>query len=429
MKLPAVCSLVGAFVMPWVARSCSVSGDWQETSPAEQWGAASYVISGVSDGLSGCGILSADQQYRPEDAALFNASGPCVPTEAGYLVLVRNLTFTKGSISNCSEIVVGGFSGRSACGVDPPSVNSTGTFFLCNVVVEGGVCRGMLNQEGNIHLGFVSEAVPVPASTLCPQDGTCYDVTRCSAGSLSNSHWITMIPSLLGVLLMHDQLPEAKTWRELRRDPRFDHSPGSKWRTQLLPQEESQDPKRIQISLVKSQSIQRLLYLLDAGDMERWTPVNLATAWHRLAKFSRNEARKEQPEEREMHAWPKLYKKWKGKPPMSFEGWRLSRTELRDVFNKYEQAIEKDAYNLLQPSKLERKLLGEDIIDRRVKLIRKARDVNRDFVDEVIEDLPDIMAGPDAGIPPARPVAEVRKLPDGVDTLPGTAYGMGLGLR
>ncbi|CAE7238611.1 unnamed protein product, partial [Symbiodinium sp. CCMP2456] len=63
-------------------------------------------------------------------------------------------------------------------------------------------------------------------------------------------------------------------------------------------------------------------------------------------------------------------------------------------------------YNLLQPSKLERKLLGEEIIDRRVKLIRKARDINRDFVDEVIEDLPDIMAGPDAGITPARPVAE-----------------------
>lgn len=102
-------------------------------------------------------------------------------------------------------------------------------------------------------------------------------------------------------LRREDQLPEAKTWRELRRDPRFDHSPGSKWRTQLLPQEESQDPKRIQISLVKSQSIQRLLYLLDAGDMERWTPVNLATAWHRLAKFSRNEDRNDQPEEREMH--------------------------------------------------------------------------------------------------------------------------------
>ena len=170
MKLPAVCWLVGAFVMPWVARSCSISGDWQETSPAEQWAAASYVISGVADGLSGCGFLSGDQQYKAEDAALFNASGLCVPTEAGYLVLVRNLTFTKGSISNCSEIVVGGFIGRSACGVDPPDVNSTGTFFLCNVVVEGGVCKGTLNQKGNIHLGFVSEAVPVPASTLCPQD-------------------------------------------------------------------------------------------------------------------------------------------------------------------------------------------------------------------------------------------------------------------
>ena len=170
MKLPAACSLLGAFAMPWVARSCSVSGDWQETTPAEQWAAASYVVFGAADGLSGCGSLSADQQYKAEDAALFNASGLCVPSETGYLVLVRNVTFTKGSVSNCSEIVVGGFGGRSACSVDPPGVNSTGTFFLCNVVVEGGVCKGTMNQEGNIHLGFVSEAVSVPASTLCPQD-------------------------------------------------------------------------------------------------------------------------------------------------------------------------------------------------------------------------------------------------------------------
>ncbi|CAE7293538.1 CARNMT1 [Symbiodinium natans] len=119
-------------------------------------------------------------------------------------------------------------------------------------------------------------------------------------------------------------------------------------------------------------------------------------------------------------AWPKVFSSSKS---MSFESWRLSRTELRDVFNRYEQAVEKDAYHMLQPSKLERRLLGEDLLNRRVTAVRQARDVNQRFVQEVIEDLPDIMAGPDAAVLPARPVAEFRNLGDGVDTLPSSSYG------
>eukprot|EP00435_Cladocopium_sp_Y103_P040526 s2108_g11.t1 len=38
-------------------------------------------------------------------------------------------------------------------------------------------------------------------------------------------------------------------------------------------------------------------------------------------------------------------------------------------------------------------------------------------------DLPDIMAGPDAAVLPARPVAEFRSLGDGISTLPASSYG------
>lgn len=80
------------------------------------------------------------------------------------------------------------------------------------------------------------------------------------------------------------ELPTPKTWRELRRNRRFDHSPGNWWRTQLLPEKEAQDPKLVQSNLVRARSLPRLLYLLQ-GDLEKWNGVNLATAWHRLAKF------------------------------------------------------------------------------------------------------------------------------------------------
>ncbi|CAJ1360155.1 unnamed protein product [Effrenium voratum] len=109
--------------------------------------------------------------------------------------------------------------------------------------------------------------------------------------------------------------------------------------------------------------------------------------------------------------------------PMGLEGWRLSRTELRDILNKYERIVEDDSYYLLQPSAQERALLGEELLKRRLAAVRKARDQNRRFVELVIEDLPDIVAGPDAAVTPARPLAEFKSLGDGVSTLPASSYG------
>ncbi|CAK9015545.1 Carnosine N-methyltransferase [Durusdinium trenchii] len=108
---------------------------------------------------------------------------------------------------------------------------------------------------------------------------------------------------------------------------------------------------------------------------------------------------------------------------MGLEGWRLSRTELRELLNKYERAVEDDAYFLVQPSNAERQLLGPDLLQRRITAVRQARDQNRRFLEQVLEDLPDIFAGPDAAVPPARPVAEFRSLGNGVSTLPSSSYG------
>eukprot|EP00930_Biecheleria_cincta_P024632 TRINITY_DN17614_c0_g1_i4.p1 TRINITY_DN17614_c0_g1~~TRINITY_DN17614_c0_g1_i4.p1 ORF type:complete len:415 (-),score=66.43 TRINITY_DN17614_c0_g1_i4:19-1095(-) len=108
---------------------------------------------------------------------------------------------------------------------------------------------------------------------------------------------------------------------------------------------------------------------------------------------------------------------------MASESWRMSRTELRDILNKYERAVEDDGYYLLQPSKAERALLGEDLLRRRAQAMKKARDQNRCFVEAVIADLPDLCEGPDAVLVPPRPVAQFRSLHDGVSTLPASSYG------
>jgi len=105
------------------------------------------------------------------------------------------------------------------------------------------------------------------------------------------------------------------------------------------------------------------------------------------------------------------------------DAWRLSRTELREVLNKYEKAVENDAYYLLQPCAAERKLYGNEALRRRADAIRNARDTNRKFVEAVIEDLPDLCAGPDALEPPSRPMAEFKSLGTGVSTLPESSYG------
>merc|ERR550532_2449636 len=108
---------------------------------------------------------------------------------------------------------------------------------------------------------------------------------------------------------------------------------------------------------------------------------------------------------------------------MGAEPWRMSRTEVRDILNKYEKAVEDDTYFLLQPSKAERALLGDELIRRRAAAVRQARDVNQQFVEAVIQDLPDICAGPDALAPPARPVAAFKCPGEGTPTLPASSYG------
>lgn len=102
----------------------------------------------------------------------------------------------------------------------------------------------------------------------------------------------------------------------------------------------------------------------------------------------------------------------------------MTRSEMRDLLNKYEKAVEEDAYYLLQPSPAERQMMTEEVLRRRVQAVRKARDQNRRFVELLIEDLPDLCAGPDAAKQPSRPVAAIKALGDkSVPTLPASSYG------
>ncbi|CAE7293520.1 unnamed protein product [Symbiodinium natans] len=188
-----------ACLLPWAVRSCSPVEGWVRTRPEDQWSAASYVVYGAADAVMGCGLGFG--QHDPEDEALFNASGLCEGQEYTSLVLLRNFSFTKGEVANCSEIVVGGFSSSPACGVDPPNAGSMGTYFLCTAMVQSGLCKGTLNTQGNIHLGFVSQAVTAPTDPRCPQDGTCYDVGECTPLTLSKSHWMTGVLGTATALL------------------------------------------------------------------------------------------------------------------------------------------------------------------------------------------------------------------------------------
>eukprot|EP00932_Pfiesteria_piscicida_P008342 SRR837773.18727.p1 GENE.SRR837773.18727~~SRR837773.18727.p1 ORF type:complete len:384 (+),score=7.53 SRR837773.18727:71-1153(+) len=106
---------------------------------------------------------------------------------------------------------------------------------------------------------------------------------------------------------------------------------------------------------------------------------------------------------------------------MSYEAWRLTRVELRDLLNKYEKAVEEDAFGLLRPSPLEKRMMGEEVLKRRLDAIRSARDTNRRFIEAVVEDLPDLCAGPAAA--PGRPVMVFRDVDESVPTLPASSYG------
>ncbi|CAK9032887.1 UPF0586 protein, partial [Durusdinium trenchii] len=100
-------------------------------------------------------------------------------------VLVRNLTILKGS-ANCTEALIGGFRSSAACGVDPPAAGTAGTYFLCQAEDAGGLCKGVLNTNGNIHLGFETGAVSDPGYD-CSAGSTCTDVALCSIGNTGAS--------------------------------------------------------------------------------------------------------------------------------------------------------------------------------------------------------------------------------------------------
>jgi hypothetical protein len=97
---------------------------------------------------------------------------------------------------------------------------------------------------------------------------------------------------------------------------------------------------------------------------------------------------------------------------MSVESWRFSRAELRRLLDNYEKSVEEDVYHILRPTDAERKILGNDLLQKRAECVRAARDANRKFVEAMVEDLPDLCDGPDADIP-SRPICEFRDLSSG----------------
>lgn len=107
---------------------------------------------------------------------------------------------------------------------------------------------------------------------------------------------------------------------------------------------------------------------------------------------------------------------------MPYESFRMTRVELRDVFNKYEAATQEDAYNLLRPNVAERLLMGAAMVEERADNVRNARDANKRFVDAVVNDLPDFCSLEQET--PLRPVAEFR-IPGGeaAPALPSSSYG------
>lgn len=111
---------------------------------------------------------------------------------------------------------------------------------------------------------------------------------------------------------------------------------------------------------------------------------------------------------------------------MSLESWRLSRSELRGLLDSYERTVDDDALNLLRPGVEERMYLGERMVTKRAEAVKKAKDANRQFVEAMIEDLPETTGGYPGGagaqIPP-RPICEFRVLSPGVSTLPTSSYG------
>ncbi|CAE8645318.1 unnamed protein product, partial [Polarella glacialis] len=86
---------------------------------------------------------------------------------------------------------------------------------------------------------------------------------------------------------------KPRTWKEIRNQAGFKHA-DSKWQT-FVPQARTvQAPRRVQGRLANSFTLDEILTEVLAPenpDLSGWPPINLATAWHRLAKYNRDAKR------------------------------------------------------------------------------------------------------------------------------------------
>lgn len=88
-------------------------------------------------------------------------------------------------------------------------------------------------------------------------------------------------------------LPTPKTWAELRSQVGF--RGGQEWRTFPM-QAGAERPEKQWGLLARTKNLQEVLELLEdhsPEDLEFWTATNLATAWHRLAKYASKTPRRQ----------------------------------------------------------------------------------------------------------------------------------------
>lgn len=99
----------------------------------------------------------------------------------------------------------------------------------------------------------------------------------------------------------------------------------------------------------------------------------------------------------------------------------MTRGEMRDLLSRYESATDADASGLVRPTAKERELLGEAVLATRASFVRRARDMNRRFVETILQDLPEAPAA--ATSAPARPLCAIRAPVPATPTLPVSSYG------
>jgi len=98
----------------------------------------------------------------------------------------------------------------------------------------------------------------------------------------------------------------------------------------------------------------------------------------------------------------------------SVEPWRLRRCELRFLLNAYQERIASDVMPLARPSRLERHLIGDKALLKRIELIRRGDSTNTAFVEAVVADLPEEDVWSICNSTPERPamaVINVEKRP------------------